>query len=81
MVKNDNPSQSQHASRDLNEEQQALVKALTEAIIAANRDAPPPHEAAIAAAYQYGQIKGALRTHSEPMPTVSPVGTATNTGN
>lgn len=55
----------------LGSEQKALVAALTEAILSARQDVPPPNSDATAAATQYGQIKGALRTHSEPIPTAS----------
>jgi hypothetical protein len=49
----------------------AMTAALTEAIRAARRDVTPPDPAATDAATEYGKIKGALRTHSEPIPKAS----------
>lgn len=56
----------------LDSHSQALVEALTAAILSARRDVPPPDPAATAAAAQYREIKGALRTHSEPILTPIP---------
>ena len=76
MANKDNPSQPEYPTRPpLDQDQQGLVTAmtaaLTEAIRAARRDVPPPDQAATAAATEYGKIKGALRTHSEPIPAAS----------
>jgi len=48
-----------------------MTAALTAAIQAARRDVTPPDQKATDAATEYGKIKGALRTHSEPIPKAS----------
>jgi hypothetical protein len=72
MTENDNPSQDQSPTPPpLDRANRALVAALTAAILAARRDVSPPDQRATAAATQYAEIKGALRTHSEPIPVAS----------
>ena len=56
----------------LDPKSQALVEALTAAILSARRDVTAPDPLATAAAAQYREIKGALRTHSEPILTPIP---------
>jgi hypothetical protein len=46
---------------------QALIAALTAAIVQARREGPPPDPDATDAASEYAEIKGALRTHGEPL--------------
>jgi hypothetical protein len=76
MANKDNPSQPEYQKRPpLDQDQKALVTAmtaaLTAAIQAARRDVTPPDQKATDAATDYGKIKGALRTHSEPIPKAS----------
>jgi hypothetical protein len=61
------PDRSQQAQQayPVQQAQEALVKALTEAFNSVRRDGPLPSDLAKSAVIQYGEIKGALRTFFE----------------
>lgn len=67
MVKYDNPTVSgrQEPTKPLDPDGQALVAALTAAIVAAREGALPPNPKAAAAEDEYAVIKAVLRTHSD----------------
>jgi hypothetical protein len=66
MAKNDQTTQGTlTAPGTLDANAQALIQALTAAIVSTRRNGPPPNPEAGSAAFEYTVIKGALRTHAE----------------
>jgi hypothetical protein len=66
MAKNDQSTQgAPSAPGTLDANAQALVQALTAAIVSTRQSGPPPHPEAGSAAFEYTVIKSALRTHAE----------------
>lgn len=66
MAKTDQSTQgTPSASGTLDANAQALIQALTAAIVSTRQSAPPPNPEAGNAAFEYAVIKSALRTHAE----------------
>jgi len=62
-----NPGRPEQTKPPLDQDGQALVAALTAAILGARGGALPSNQDAIDAADEYAVIKAVLRTHSEPL--------------
>jgi len=67
MPKYENSNTPGQTKPPLDHDGQALVAALTAAILAARENALPPNQQASDAADEYAVIKAVLRTHSEPL--------------
>ena len=67
MAKYENSTTPGQTKPSLDQDGQALVAALTAAILAARENAPLPNQVASDAAEEYAGIKAALRTHSEKL--------------
>ena len=66
MAKNEQTTQKAAGTEALDANSQALIAALTAAILSSRQNAAPPDQDATDAAAEYAEIKGALRTFGEP---------------
>jgi hypothetical protein len=70
MAKNEQTTQKAAATDALDANSQALIAALTAAIVSSRQNAAPLDQDATDAAAEYAEIKAALRTFGEPFNSV-----------